>query len=228
MIIKERHIFAGVLLGTLLLLVIAILLPGGQPAERHHLPWQVELDLDGHPQVFGITLGKSSLAELEALIKEPVVVSLFARDSGERVVEGFFEHVALGGIRAKMVVLLELSEDDLQALYERGARIATMGSGTRKVTLSSEDMERARAAPVAAITYLPRSRLDPELVSHRFGQPSERILEEGGAVEHWLYPAWGLDIALHQKGGDVLQYVLPKNFAALRKPLLSDDAMDIR
>jgi hypothetical protein len=222
MIIKERHIFAGVLLGTLLLLAIAILLPGGQQDEGHHLPWQVELDLDGHPRVFGITLGKSRLAELEALIKEPVVISLFARDSGERVVEGFFDNMALGGIRAKMVVLLAIDEDELQALYERGARIATMGSGTRKVTLSSEDMERVRNAPVAAITYLPRSRLSPDLVTHRFGQPEERIVEEGGEVEHWLYPAWGLDIALHQKGGDVLQYVLPENFAALRDPLLSD------
>lgn len=223
MIIKERHIFAGVILGTLIALAIGIMLPGGDTREvGMYLPWQISLNESGQTRVFGTTLGQSTLGELEQLVREPVVISLFARDNGEQVVEGFFDNVALGGIRAKMVVVMDFSEAELSAMYERGARIATMGSGTRKVTLASEDMARARAASIIAITYLPRSRLSQELVAERFGAPNERITESSGEVEHWLYPHWGLDIALNEKGGDVLQYVLPSRFAALREPLLTE------
>lgn len=218
--IKERHIFAGVILGTLLLLALAMVIPSNQKDASAHLPWQVEQDDEGRTQVFGVTLGKSPMGELERRIGDPVVLSLFARDSGERVVEGFFDNVGLGGLRAKMVVVLDFSNEELEAMYERGVRMATMGSGTRKVTLSSADQGAARQAPIHSITYLPRSRLEPELVERRFGTPGERIALPGGESEHWLYPQLGLDIALNQRGSDVLQYVLPENFEALRVPLL--------
>ena len=41
---------------------------------------------------------------------------------------------------------------------------------------------------------------------------------ENGTV-HWLYPKLGLDIALDSNSKGVLQYVLPKDFAALVQPL---------
>lgn len=219
--IKERHIFGGVLLGTLLILALGMLIPSGPEQAGEHLPWQIDLDMYGNPQVFGITLGVTPVAELERLTREPMVVSLFARDSGERVVEAFFDNVALGGLRAKMVVVLEFSEEELAAMHARGARIATMGSGTRKVTLASDDMALVRAAAIRSITYLPRSRLSPEVVTQRFGSPTERIRLSDDSAEHWLYPHWGLDIALSGRGGDVLQYVRPDQFEQVREPLLA-------
>ncbi|MBE0511178.1 MAG: hypothetical protein K0A95_11645 [Chromatiales bacterium] len=220
--IKERHIFAGVIGFTLLSLALAMLIPAGDSGHvGQHLPWQITLDEDGHTRVFGVTLGKSPLSELEQLIREPVVISLFARDSGERVVEAFFDNVALGGLRAKMVVVLEFDPATLDGLYQRGVRIATLGSGTRKVTLSSEDMALVRAAPIASITYLPRSRLSEELVEQRFGKAAEQLTEGEDGTRHWLYPELGLGIALPAKGGNVFQYVLPERFEALRQPLLT-------
>ena len=218
--IKERHIFAGVLLGTVLILALAMLIPSNLDQVGSHLPWQIELDHQGRTQVFGTTLGKSPMGELEQRIGEPVVLSLFAHDDGKRVVEGFFDNVGLGGLRAKMVVVLDYSEDELEAMYQRGVRKATTGSRIRKVTLSSADQAAAREAVVNSITYLPRSRLNPELVESRFGQPEERIALPGSESEHWLYPQLGLDIALNERGSDVLQYVLPEHFDALRGPLL--------
>ena len=224
-VIKERHIFFAVVLGTVLVLVLGILLlPKDMGTAGRDLPWQIELDADGQPRVFGITLGSTTLAELERHIGEPVVISLFAHDSGERVIEGFFDNVTLGGLHAKMVVVMDFSEAELQAIYARGARIATSSSGARKVTLASEDIGRVHQAPVVAITYLPRTRLTPELLAQRFGEPAERLREADGGTEHWLYPQQGLGIALQEKGNAVLQYVLPAQFDSLRAPLLSEGA----
>jgi hypothetical protein len=52
----------------------------------------------------------------------------------------------------------------------------------------------------------------------RFGAPAERI-RQGETLEHFLYPARGLDIVLDSKGKEVLQYVAPADFARLRAPL---------
>jgi hypothetical protein len=220
--IKERHIFAGVIGFTLLSLALAMLIPAGDSEHvGQHLPWQIDRDVDGHTRVFGVTLGKTPLSELEYLIREPVVISLFARDSGERVVEAFFDNVALGGLRAKMVVVMDFDSATLEGLYQRGVRIATLGSGTRKVTLASEDMALVRTAPIASITYLPRSRLSEELIARRFGEAAEHITEGEDGTSHWLYPELGLGIALPPRGGTVFQYVLPGRFEALRQPLLT-------
>jgi hypothetical protein len=56
------------------------------------------------------------------------------------------------------------------------------------------------------------------VILQRFGAPAERI-RQGETLEHFLYPAQGLDIVLDSKGKEVLQYVAPADFARLRAPL---------
>jgi hypothetical protein len=41
-------------------------------------------------------------------------------------------------------------------------------------------------------------------------------------TEHFLYPEQGLDLQLNTKGKEVLQYVPPRDFSALRTPLIRD------
>ncbi len=221
----ERNVFLLVLGGTLVALVVAMLIPGQPPEQPVNLPWQIETTAGGGSRVFGLTLGTSTLNEARAQFQEKAVVSLFATDAGERVVEAYFDQVTLSGIKAKVVVAAQISEQELAGMYERGVRIATLGSGTRKVTLSEQDMERAMNSPIAHITYLPRLDLSAELVEQRFGKPAETIRERENPVEHWLYPDRGLDIALHDKNKDVLQYVMPSRFEAqVRQPLLVQQA----
>ena len=112
-----------------------------------------------------------------------------------------------------------MQTEELEGIFNRGARIATMGSGQRKVTLSGEDNQAALHTPIAAITYLPKANLDAVMVEKRFGQPDERIREQNTDVEHWLYPALGLDIALSDERKDVLQYTRPSRFENLVAPL---------
>jgi hypothetical protein len=217
----ERFIFLGVLLLTLLALGIAMLLPGKAPEGPTYLPWQIEKTLSGSTRVFGLELGKSTLADAQQRFKEVYEVSMFARDDGSKVVEAYFDSLTLSGLRARVVLVMEMSPEQLDGFYKRGERIATMGSGTRKVTLADNDLQRLATMPIASLTYIPKANLDAELIQARFGKPVERIREIGGEsrVEHWLYPEQGLDLILHEKGKEVLQYVQPARFELLRKPL---------
>lgn len=220
----ERHVFLSVLAFTLLALVVGIFVIPGQPPQQNptDLPWQVQ-PVGDSVRVFGLTLGKSTLGEAEPRFGAEAEISLFAPTKGAMAVEAFFESVTLAGLRAKLVLTADLTPEQLQGIYNRGTRIATMGSGTRKVTLSADDLALVRATPVGSITYLPRTDINAELVEKRFGVPAQKIREKGdkeqeGAV-HWLYPSRGLDIALRDKGQDVLQYLPPAKFNQVMAPL---------
>ena len=66
-----------VLLGTLLLVVIALLIPG-QPREKEiHLPWQIRVSDTGESRVFGLTLGQSTLEDARRLFREEPEISMF-------------------------------------------------------------------------------------------------------------------------------------------------------
>ncbi len=217
----ERHIFLAVLAFTLVALAVAFLLPGRSVDKPDNLPWQIEQLNDGGTRVFGIELAGTTLGEVERLLREPAEVSLFDRGEGRRVVEAYFDNVDLSGLRARMVLVMDLSQEQLDAMFARGVRIATMGSGTRKVTLADDDMSTLRTTPVVAITYIPRINLEATMIENRFGVPAQRVLEKEGEIEHWLYPDKGLDIALDPEGKEVLQYVPPNRFESLLRPLES-------
>lgn len=215
-----KPVFLLVLGATLLALAAALLLPGGRPPEKPvNLPWQIEVTPDGLSRVFGITLGKSTLSELEQALQEEASVSLFSADQGKKVVEAYFNTVTLSGLKARMVATVDFTAEELQQLFDRGERISTLAMGKRKVTLSDTDLALARARPVVALTYLPRANLDEEAVLRRFGEPARRIAEVEGKLVHWLYPDKGLDVVISMEEKEVLQYVAPRNFQRLLEPL---------
>jgi len=215
----KNKVFLSVLLGGLLLVLIAIMLPAPDTGRGQFLPWQIEHTADGATRVFGITLGETTLDEAEQQMHGAAEITLFATPDGRHRVEAYFDKVVLGGFSAKLVMVMQLTQDETEAMFSRGVRISTMGSGTNKVTLASEDVRRVYATPIASLAYLTRTTLDDELLLKRFGEPSARVTELETDTVHWLYPDLGLDIALSGKGKAVLQYVLLKDFEALVKPL---------
>ena len=218
----QRFTFLGVLSFTLILLVLAVfVLPGRKGSEPVNLPWQISVSPQDGLQVFGLELGRTTLGEAELAFAEPVVVSLFANDKGEKVIEGYFNNVTISGLRARIVMVMALSEEQVGEIHSRGVRVANIGGGRHKVTLTDSDMELVKSSPISVLTYLPKLNLDAELITARFGEPAERIKEKGSQIEHWLYPQKGLDIALDPEGKDVLQYVQPKHFEKLRGPLVA-------
>lgn len=215
--------FLWVLLGTLILIGLGVfVLPGQHPEGPARLPWQIE-PVNGTIRVFGLTLGESTLSDAEAVIGEEAEVSLFRSPEGRIDVEAYFDQATISGLKSKIVLAIALTETTREAMYERGIRIATMGSGTRKVTLAPEDLKHVRQSPIGGITYLPRIDLEPELLTKRFGEPARRIPEPEGRAVHWLYPAFGLDITVNEDGKEVFQYVPPAQFERVVEPLVGGE-----
>ena len=211
----ERKIALSILALTLLAIGIAIIMPGGRQVDTDpKLPWLIGVNADGSSTVFGLTLGKSSVADARKLLEEEGEVTLFMDPDGGLTIEVFFERVVLSGLKADMVMTVDLTQQEMQPLYDRGIRLSKLGSGERKVTLRPEDIDAVVAAPIHHLTYLPVANLDSDLIESRFGTPAQRIDDESGA-SHWLYPEKGLDIAVDPERKEVFQYVAPKDFERL-------------
>lgn len=216
----ERKIFPWILAGTLAVLALALLLPGGRaPDQDPRLPWQIQRLADGSSRVFGLTLGRSTLADARQELQAEGVLTLFRSPAGNFTLEAYFERLFISGLKANLVLSLALETGEAEALFERGQRVSKLGSGTKKVELATSDRERMARAPIRLITYLPTADLEPELLARLFGEPERRIAEPESKVEHWLYPAKGLDIAVNPDGKEVFQYIAPRRFEELSVPL---------
>jgi len=225
--------FLKVLAATLLVLAFGVYLStvnAPQNNQQHPVsdfPWKIENLKSGHTRVFNLIVGQSTLNDAQQQFKEIAEITLFyppklkleSAPKSRPVIEAFFNDIKIAGLKSKMVMSIELPADKIMAMFERGARIATLGSGTRKVTLSSADAALVRQSPIASITYLPSINLSAELLEKRFGQPNEKIADAQSDAVHWLYPEKGVDIALSESEKDVILYVMPEKFDALIKPL---------
>jgi len=218
-----KHVFLSVLGGSILAVFLGLYLASLKAPSTQHAgyPWQVNILPSGHSQVFSLTIGKSTLAEAEQVFKEYAEITLFAAPESAPVIEAFFSEIKIAGLKSKMVMSIELPSDEIQVMFERGARIATLGSGTRKVTLSAEDAAKVRQTTIASITYLPAVHLNADLIEKRFGTPAEKIADSESDAVHWLYPEKGVDVAISETDKEVILYVSPDSFDKILQPLKS-------
>lgn len=216
----DKRIFLGVIALAAVALSIALMLPDDTVHNVDTLPWKIEHPTPGTTRVFGVTLGRTTVAEAESLFKETAEISMFKSDDSKLVVEAFFEEVNLNGLKAKVVLTLEVPSHVLPQIFERGIRMNSTTSGKR-ITLSPDDLGRARKSVIGSLTYLPVVQLDEAVLIKRFGNPAQRIRETKSGAIHWLYPQHGLDITIAAGEKPVLQYLSPTRFELLRGPLLA-------
>lgn len=222
----DRKMILSILAFTVFAFIgIMLLLPDENIEDQTpRLPWQVEQDGQGRAQVFGFTLGETTLGEIRRLFQEEGEINLFARlDPDHQAigysVEAYFDQIYLNRIRGDFVIGIQADPATLGPMYERGLRISQLGSGAKKVKLDPADIATLETLPISTITYLPWKSLDTEIVAKRFGTPAEQRLEPETGVTHWLYPDKGMDLAMDKKGGVVIQYVNRDAFAGLIAPL---------
>ncbi|GAB2182264.1 hypothetical protein DLREEDagrD3_24870 [Denitratisoma sp. agr-D3] len=213
---------AGLLLALIAALVLIPFLShdkqdGAEPA--HGLPWQIDTLYGGKSRVFNLVLGEATLADARRLWGGDMQVALIAAPGETGTVEAYVERVNAGFVTGRMIVTADIPADQLAGMRERSVKRDYMESTTRKITLAPEDLERALAAPIRALSFIPSINLDAGMVEQRFGSPVERIRQ--GSTEHLLYPNKGLDVVLDSEGKEILQYVAPGRFAQLRDPLLT-------
>ena len=216
----DRKIFLSILIVSLIALAAAILLPGGRTVDEHpRLPWDVKVDPQGNLSVLGITLGQSTLEQARKSFQSQGKSNLFLTPDNRYVVEVYFQRLYLSGIRADVVLNMELPEAQAVQMFERGERISLMGSGTRKIELSHDDMALLAQDKISYITYLPATDLEEPLILGRFGEPEKQMPEPDSPIIHWLYPTRGMDIAVNPDGKEVIQYINPGDFSMVTEPL---------
>ena len=218
----ESKIYWGVGILSVLLLVGMFFMPGGDNTRRNDaLPWHIEHPTPDSVRVFGLTLGESAASDAENRFKEEAEPSLFKSPEGKMVAEMFFDQINLAGLSSKIVLTIDVPEAELKGMYERGLRMAATGSG-KKITMTPDDIARLRTMPISGLTYLPSLHVDEAIFIKRFGQPTQRIQEKKSGLIHWLYPQNGLDITLGGTEKPLLQYVPPRDFDKLVRPLLAN------
>lgn len=215
----EKKIILTILTFALIALIAAILLPGGRRVEDNpKLPWLISVDDSGATSVFGLTLGKSVLADARYNLQTDGEINLFVSPDKRYSVEAYFDRIYLSGLRGDFIMTLDIDEISAAGIFERGLRISQLGSGAKKVKIAPSDLDLVERSKIASITYIPGANLDEKLIRDRFGEPSERIKEASGIV-HWLYPDKGLDIALNPTDKEVFQYTSLKDFMRITQPL---------
>lgn len=216
----ESKIYWGVGILSVALLLGAFLIPGDRPANED-LPWHIEHPTSDSVRVFGLTVGTSTPAEAETRFKEHAEPSLFKSPNGQLGAEVFFEQINLAGLRSRVVLTVAVPDAELRDMYERGLRMSATGGG-KKITLTPDDVARLLSLPISSLAYMPGVRVEKPLFLKRFGKPEQIIKETKSGAIHWLYSKNGLDITLGGSEKPLLQYVSPKEFDKLVKPLLDN------
>ncbi len=205
---------------ALIVIVIILIFSGcsSPTVEVKDLPWQVSLNDSGQVEIFGITLGKSTLKESVNYWQTEAQVALFESPEGERSLEGYFGRIKLGPFSAHLIVRLQVPPETMKAFVAGRVKPALMPSGVKRYKLQSRHLKQAYELLVAEITYIPLISSDEILLRQRFGEPSERQnLAEGRSL--WFYPQKGIVIILDENDKEVFQYVNPENYQQLRARL---------
>lgn len=203
-------------------LILPFFLPGMGKQEgvdpNSNLPWQITLDGQGGNSVFGLQPGTSTLADVRRRLGDTIEVAIIAQPDEEGALEGYYSQVPLGFVLAKVIVTVDVPKETILAMRERALKAQHMESTTRKITLHPDDLAQAEQMRVKAISVIPTVNLDEATVVQRFGQPGERLVVSE-KLTHLLYPQQGLDVLVDSDGKELLQYVAPRDFAALVEPL---------
>lgn len=211
----EKKIIFWVVSLSLVAVALAILLPGGRQVDPNpKLPWDIHQTPERRVEVFGLTLGKSTLSDAREVFKMHGKVNLFIGPDGKPVLEAYFERAFLSGLRADFVLVLDVGEQLVTELYNHGSRISLTSETTRMVELSSDDQTLISDQPIRLINYIPYANLDEELVSNRFGTPEQKITESETGITHWIYPDRGVSLGLNPNGKELIQYMPPSEIPA--------------
>jgi len=191
------------------------------PANIEGLPWQIDSLADGTSRVFGISLGKTTLAEVKKLMGDGAALAIIGTSKTDYGLEIYASHYRAGILNGKLVIVSDLDRTSLGVMRQRAVR----EGASRRFLLHADDISAALQSRVKAITFIPGVNLDEDIVRRRFGSPGH-IVSTGDTVKHFLYPDKGLDIIIDDRGKEVLQYVAPRDFSILMDPLIKTDPLN--
>jgi hypothetical protein len=223
------------LVAVVLLLALSLAWPwlsrpadaGALASAERGLPWQVRADGAGGSEVFGLSLGRATLADVQARWGHDLVVALIAAPGQAPALEAYVEGFQAGYVTGKLVLAVEADPAWLARARGRSTKSEVGEGAVRRSGLTPDDLADAMRLPLAGMGLLPSARLDEAVVTLRFGAAAERLVGPTGEL-HLLYPVLGVAVALPPAEGEgararsLIQYVAPRDFERrLRQPLQS-------
>lgn len=196
--------------------------PATQGAADARLPWAAQAQPDGSLQVFGLVLGRDTLAQARAQWGDLLQVALVGRLGEVGTLEALVEPFQAGFVSGRLVLTFEVEPATLQAWRERATGSDPMDGGVRRFRLAAADLADASGARIAGLSLVPSVKLSEADLRQRFGAPAETLAPAPG-VRLLLYPALGLTAAVPDAGSarSALEYVAPRDFAARRAATLA-------
>ncbi len=193
------------------------------PTAAVNLPWQVELHSDETSSVFGIQLEHTRVDELIEALGIEYELAIISDSNDRNGLEIYYSYFSAGPIKGKLIAQVSADHNELEAMQARASSSSYTSSGSRKFMLNATDLAQIQSWTINSLSLIPAANLDEEIVLSRFGQPAQRITTQHGS-EHFLYPNIGVDIALNEKAKELIQYVAPRHFDQLVKPLQQEAA----
>lgn len=199
--------FTIILFGSLALLWLFIQLsPHRESIEDTQLPWNAYYDDQGQLHALGLSLGESTLQEAMNLYGKDVEIRLFTDgDGNNKTAEAYLPVIYIGSIKGAIAMRLNVSQQELETVYRRGAKIKPTQSGAREIKLSSEDNLAFLNKVISSATLIPRKDLNERAIDIRFGQPDRKEKQSDG-LDHWFYDQMGLEMIIDREGPEALQY----------------------
>jgi hypothetical protein len=198
----------------------ALLVPTGtSPAAP--MPWMITVQDDGLSEVFGITLGRTSLRQLLALSPNDNEVAIIADQQERANLEVYLPSFSVGPLTGKLVGSIDVAPAQLLQMMETADRATFLASGSRQFMLNATDLQTAMNLPVRTLDFIPSVNLEEATLINLFGEPGRNVSYDNG-TRLLMYPDKGLIISAHPKAKEVFHYIAPVNFSLLESAISTD------
>ena len=184
-------------------------------------PWQINVLADGRSRVFGVVMGETTLKEVDVILNSRPKMALFEAKN-KLSLEAYYKNITLGGMIGSFIFTLDVTDDQLNKIKKESTMKKRTDSNGIRHELDKPASDKSKIFIVKNLIYIPSAQLDDNTIINRFGKPEYKIkLKTKELGWHYLYPEKGLDLIYKEEGKEVLQYVAPKEFNLLLKPLQS-------
>ncbi|MFW6021825.1 MAG: hypothetical protein ACOCPR_07040, partial [Guyparkeria sp.] len=182
----------------------------------------VEVNDSGQVEVFGVTLGESTLLDFKRRYNQKADLAIFAKPGEPLSLEAFFGRMNVGPLSAKVILVADIEQETLERWAEESRIADPTPSGARKLSMSDEALLEAQDQPIRSISYAPSADYEEELITRRFGEPAEKRPIPRGERDQdeppamlWLYPEKGVAITVEEDDKELFQYINPEDFDQL-------------
>ena len=176
--------------------------------DNQAMPWQSYVNDQGETVVFELTMGKSTLADAMRLFGTEVEASLFEEDNNKKDLEVFFSSTKVGGISAKVILNLDLNNQQFAYLNNNIKETEALSIDTKKISFNKAGEPSMFALTINSLTFIPRADLSADTLIGLFKKPARVDLVESG-IEYWYYPSKGLRIIVDTENKEILEFYTP-------------------